>query len=105
MTRKKQTKRPAYIKDVVDRLIGRLEKKGLGRGERVSAAWRKTAGLKAAGHTRPLHIRQKVLTIEADSSAWIYGLSAEKRRLLEHLQKELEEEDIKDIRFKIGGGA
>lgn len=102
MTRKKQTKRPEYIKDIVDKVINRLEKKGPGKKEKILIAWQKIAGPKAASHSRPVGIKRKVLTIEVDSSTWIYSLSLNKREALKNLQKELKEEGIKDIRFRAG---
>ena len=102
MTRKKQTKRPEYIKDIVGKVINRLEKKGPGKKEKILMAWQKIAGLKAVRHSRPVGIKRKVLTIEVDSSTWFYSLSLKKREALKNLQKELKKEGIKDIRFRMG---
>ncbi|MBU0759852.1 MAG: DUF721 domain-containing protein [Candidatus Omnitrophica bacterium] len=102
MTRRKHTKRPEDIKGIIDKVINRLEKRGPGKKEKILAVWQKVAGSKAASHSRPIGIKRRILTVEADSSTWIYSLSLKKREMLKNLQWELKEEGIKDIRFRMG---
>ncbi len=99
--RKRKTA-PAGIGNILDKVIKKIEKKGPGKKENVLAAWQKAAGSKAAGHSRPANIRRRVLTVEIDSSTWFYALNLKKRGLLKRLKKELGEETLKEIRFRMG---
>jgi predicted nucleic acid-binding Zn ribbon protein len=103
MTKKRHAKKPEDIKGIIGKVIGKLEKKGPGKREKVLNAWRKIAGQAAAGHSRPVSVKRKIITIEVDSSTWLYSLSLKKGSILKALRPELkDEEDIKDIRFRIG---
>jgi predicted nucleic acid-binding Zn ribbon protein len=103
MTKKRHTKRPEDRKEIIGKVIGKLEKRGPGKKEKVLNAWKKTAGQAAAGHSRPVGVKRKIITIEVDSSTWLYNLSLKKGSMLKALRLELQdEEDIKDIRFRMG---
>ncbi|MBU4342528.1 MAG: DUF721 domain-containing protein [Candidatus Omnitrophica bacterium] len=99
---RKSKKQPEGIKNILGNVLGTIEKKGPGKKEKISNAWQKTAGEKAARHSRPTGLRRKVLAIEVDSSTWFYELSTKKRELLRELKKELKECKIDDIRFRMG---
>lgn len=102
MTKKRQTKRPEGIKGIIGKVISRLEKRGPDKKEKTLKAWHKTAGEPAAAHSRPVSIKRKIITIEVDSSTWLYNLSLRKGSILKALQAELKEEEIKSIRFRMG---
>jgi len=93
---------PVGIESILNKVIKKIEKKGPGKKENVLAAWRKVAGDKAVGHSRPANIKRRVLTIEIDSSTWFYMLNLKKQSLLKGLRKELGEETLKEIRFRMG---
>lgn len=102
MTRRRQAKRPEDIKGIISKVIGKLEKKGPDRREKLLRAWQKIAGGAAAAHSRPTGIKRKILTIETDSSTWLYSLSLKKNSILKDLRTELKKEEISDIRFRMG---
>lgn len=101
MTRKKEAKNPEYIKGIIGSVINKIEKRGPGKKEKVFKAWQKVAGQAAASHSRPASIKRKILTIEVDSSTWLYNFSLKKKGMVKDIQKELGEE-VRDIRFRMG---
>ncbi len=90
------------IKDVVLKVIRKIEKQDPGKKETISKVWKDTVGEKAARHTRPVGIKRKVLAIEVDSSTWLYDLNLKKRDLVKDLKKKLAKYKIEDIRFRMG---
>ncbi len=99
---RKKTQKAEGIKGILDNVIGGIETKARGKKEKILNAWQGIVGEKAATHSRPASIRQKVLTIEVDSSTWFYSLSLKKNSILKDINKELGEDKIKDIRFRTG---
>ncbi len=93
---------PVGIESVLNKVIKKIKKEGPGKKEKVISAWRKVVGDKAARHSRPANMKHKVLTVEIDSSTWFYTLNLKKKSLLERLKKELGEETLKEIRFRMG---
>ena len=99
---RREKKRPEDIRGILNKVIEKIEKQGPGKKEKILQAWQGVAGEKASGHTRPVNIRRNVLTIEVDSSTWLYELSLKKRSILKDIKKELTQYKIKDIRFRMG---
>lgn len=99
---KKQRKRPEDIKDILNKIIAKIQKHGPGRKEKILNVWQKAVGEKAKAHSRPVTIKRKVLTVEVDSSTWLYTLNLKKKSILDYLKKELGEDKIKDVRFRMG---
>lgn len=98
----RKTKRPQDIKDILKKVIGKIEKQGPDRKEKILNAWQRIAGDKAASHSRPVRITRKKMVIEVDSSTWFYSLTLQKNRLLREIIQELGEDQVKDIRFRMG---
>ncbi len=99
---RRHVRRPEGIKGILHQVIGKIEKQGPGKKEEIVSAWQNIAGERAASHTRPVSIRRKVLTIEVDSSTWLYALSLKKASMLKGLKEELAQYKIEDIRFRMG---
>lgn len=93
---------PEDIKDILSKVIGTIEKKQPGKRDKIIKSWKQIVGEKAAGHSRPVGIRRKVLNIEIDSSTWFYALNLKKRSILKDIKKELKEYNIENIRFRMG---
>ncbi len=100
MTRR--TKKPEDIKGILDKVIRRIEKQGPASREKILTAWQDIVGEKASSHSRPVGIRRRVLTIEIDSSTWLYQLNLKKMTILRDIKKELGSDKIEDIRFRMG---
>lgn len=99
---RRKIEKPEDIRGIVGKVIGKIEKQGPGKKEKIVSAWRGVVGEKAAAHSRPVNITHKVLTIEIDSSTWFYTLSLKKASILKDIKKELEQYNVEDIRFRMG---
>lgn len=99
---RRKIRKPEDIKGIVGTVIGKIEKQGPGKKEKVIASWKKAAGEGAASHSRPVSIKQQVLTIEVDSSTWLYTLNLKKISILKDIKSALKEYKVEDIRFRIG---
>ncbi|MBU3959084.1 MAG: DUF721 domain-containing protein [Candidatus Omnitrophica bacterium] len=77
-----KARRAAYIRDNPERLL------------------KKVFPRKALSHIKRTYFYKGVLTINVDSSAWLYHLSLQKEDVLEKIHKESHR--IKDIRFCLG---
>ncbi len=98
----KRERHTEKISNVLTKVIGKIGKQGAGSKEKILIAWQKVVGKRAVTHSRPVSIRKKILTIEIDSSTWMYALSLEKKRILRDLKKEMGEDRLKGVRFRIG---
>ncbi|HAZ10715.1 MAG: hypothetical protein A2047_00795 [Omnitrophica bacterium GWA2_41_15] len=101
MTRKKG-KKPEEIGLIISQVIKKLDTKTHGSIEEIVQAWHNAVEAKAISHTKPVAIKKNILTIEVDSSTWLYMLSLKKKNTLLKMQKALGKEKIKDIRFRMG---
>ncbi len=87
--------------DVLKNVISDLGKKRR-FGEELEDAWRKTAGKRAATHTRAVSLRKARLIVNVDGSSWLYELTLKKRELLKKIENKLKGKKVKEIRFRIG---
>lgn len=101
MMRKKSAK-PEGIGSIVNHVIGKLDTKTHGRREEIVAAWHKAIEPEAEYHARPVAIKKNILTVEVDSSTWLYVLSLKKRGIMGAMKKTLGDEGLEDIRFRMG---
>ena len=98
----RRAKKSEEIKDIVGRVIEKIERQEPGRKEEILSVWNSVVGEKASLHSRPVGIKSKHITIEVDSSTWLYDLTLRKRSILKDINKLLEKHKIEDIRFKMG---
>ncbi|MDP2980659.1 MAG: DUF721 domain-containing protein [Candidatus Omnitrophota bacterium] len=101
MTRKKG-KKPEDIGDILKQVIKTIDTKTHGAREEIVNAWHKAIEPGAVAHTRPVAIKKDILTVEVDSSTWLYVLSLKKKNILESMKKTLGSAKIEDIKFRIG---
>jgi predicted nucleic acid-binding Zn ribbon protein len=101
MTRKR-SKKPEDIGDIVNQVIKKLDIKTHGEREEIVAAWDKAIEPEAKLHAKPVAIKKNILTIEVDSSTWLYMLNLKKKSTLGAMRKILGETKIEDIRFRMG---
>ena len=101
MKRKKGDK-PEDIGAILKQIIKKLDTKTHGAREELTGAWKKSISQAAVFHTRPVALKKKVLTIEVDSSTWLYMLSLNKKSTLDSMKKILGSDRIKDIKFRMG---
>ena len=91
----------ASLGDIVKGVIKDLGKKRVTE-EDMAKAWEETAGKKAAKHTKPVSLKKARLTVNVDSSVWLYELSTRKKELVAGLTEKLDKKKIKEIRFRVG---
>lgn len=101
MMRKKIAK-PEGIGGVINQVITKLDAKTHGQREDVVKAWEGAIEKDAAGHTKPVAMKKNILTVEVDSSTWLYVLNLKKKSILASMQKSVGKEKVEDIRFRIG---
>jgi hypothetical protein len=93
----------ARLGDELERLVGRLDKKGGGglRGVRVAAAWKKVSGPMVEAHSTGAHLRDRTLVVFVDTPIWASELSAMAEHYRQAVNSELGEESVKAVRFTV----
>ena len=99
---RKKSNKPEDIGGIINQVIKKLDAKTHGAREEIVAAWHKAVEPGAIAHTKPVAIKKNILTIEVDSSTWLYVLSLKKRNILGAMKKTIGDEKIEDIRFRMG---
>ena len=69
---------------------------------RVGQHWADAVGAAGAEHSRPLGLRDGVLEVAVDSSAWCQQLQLRRREILEALASRLGGDAPHDLRFRLG---
>ena len=94
---------PARVGDVVSALLKNLGVDKNSVQARVACSWEAIVGKEVAAHTRPAEIRRGVLLVHVDSSPWFNELNRNHRaQVIVRLRETIGENDIRDIKFKIG---
>ena len=96
------TSRPTPIKDVLKSVFEKIESGKTYTREDVEAQWVKIVGETGFKHSRPVVYKKNVLTVYVDTSVWMQELSMQKRKILKGLQRELGQDKISELQFKIG---
>jgi predicted nucleic acid-binding Zn ribbon protein len=99
---RKKSSKPEDIGGIINQVIKKLDTKTHGAREEIVAAWHKAVEPGAALHTKPVAIKNNILTIEVDSSTWLYMLNLKKKNILKAMRITLGETKIEDIRFRMG---
>ncbi|MFA5389018.1 MAG: DUF721 domain-containing protein [Candidatus Omnitrophota bacterium] len=99
---RKKGKKPEDIGEILGQVIKKLDTKTHGAREEVVRAWQAAIEPEAASHTKPVAFKKNILTIEVDSSAWLYVLSLKKKNILAAMKKRAGDAKIEDVRFRIG---
>lgn len=82
-----------------------MAQKGFGRvraAEAFDQAWRAAAGAMAAGYSRVGMLRRGRLEVVVANSMLVQELTYQKETLLESLREHLPDENIRDLRFRVG---
>ena len=72
--------------------------------EAIEEIWKRVAGERAAGHSRPKTLRGGRLLVEVENSGWMYTLSPRRPWLLQGLVEWLGLGRVKGLSFRIGEG-
>jgi predicted nucleic acid-binding Zn ribbon protein len=96
------SREPRHIADVLSALMAR---RGYGRVQSADAcakAWRQAAGERIAECTRATAVRRGVLEVLVTNSTLVQEMTFEKRALIERLTALAPDENIRDLRFRVG---
>lgn len=102
----RSTKKPGRsaraLGDIVTGVLKDLGGKGRLTEEDMCEAWRRSAGDRAAKHSRPVSLRGGTIFINVDRSSWLHELTVRKKELVVSLGETVQGKKIRDIRFRIG---
>lgn len=88
------------IKDIIPHVFEQLTDRIPQTQTKIQRIWQNAIDAKMAQHSTLSDFTDGVLTVEVDSSAWLYQMNLNKRKILIQLQDEIR--DIKNIQFKTG---
>ena len=90
------------IADIIKSVFSHLENEKNCSKEDIEERWKEIAGEAGFKHTRPVTLRNCVLTVRVDSSVWLQEMSMQKRKILKQLKSIFGKDRISEIHFKIG---
>jgi predicted nucleic acid-binding Zn ribbon protein len=93
---------PVPISDVIKSVFTKIEGEKTVSKEFIETSWRQAAGEAGFKHSTPVELKNGLLLVRVDSSAWMQELALEKRKILKALQRALGKDRITGINFKIG---
>jgi predicted nucleic acid-binding Zn ribbon protein len=93
---------PEAIKEVLAQLMARRGFAGVRRASACEHAWREAAGELAARYTRVGSVRRGRLEVTVANSTLLQELTFQKRALVAALGRLLPDENIRDLRFRVG---
>lgn len=93
---------PQQIGSILTELMARRGYARVRSTEACEAAWREAAGPLAAEYTRVGSLRRGTLEVVVANSTLIQELGFRKESLLKTLSKLLPDEDIRQLRFRVG---
>jgi hypothetical protein len=91
----------AGLRDALESLVERLDKKGLYARSRVAEAWRTAAGPEIDAHTTGAFLRDGELVIYVDSPVWATELTSLSEMLRSALNEAVGEDLVSSMRFVV----
>lgn len=88
------------IKNIIPQVIEGLSGKRPDARQKLEQFWENVLEKKERAHARLIGWREKTISVQVDSPAWLYQMKTKKGKILARLQKEFPE--IEDVSFKIG---
>ena len=93
---------PRPVRDVLSQLFAKRGYAQIQTAAGCTAAWREAVGEKIATDTRPGNVRRGVLEVLVRNSSVLQVLGFEKTRIVRALTKLVPEQQIRDVRFRVG---
>ena len=93
---------PRPIKGIVKEVLEELGQDKDTKESQVLDVWPEVVGKRATKHTRPVVLKDEKLTVNVDTSGWLYELSPKKIVILEKLKKRVGPHLVKEISFRVG---
>ena len=96
-------KRPEKrISDILDGILQKDESEAVSLPEKIAERWPVVAGEQLAQHTRPAHLKNGILYINADHPGWLTELRRlPKAHMLKKIASIPDIPEVKDIRFQL----
>ena len=93
---------PQPIGDVISQLMPRRGYARVRAAGACTEAWRAAAGERLASCTRATAIRRGVLEVLVENSTMVQEINFQKKALINRLAELLPEENIRDVKFRVG---
>jgi predicted nucleic acid-binding Zn ribbon protein len=93
---------PRPMRDVLSQLLAKRGYAQIQTAAGCTAAWREAVGEKIATDTRPGNVRRGVLEVLVRNSSVLQVLGFEKTKIVRTLTKLVPEQQIRDVRFRVG---
>lgn len=93
----------APLSRLLEGVLANLDLRSRFREHLALLAWPQIAGAAVSAHTRPEAVRDGVLIIAVDTSAWAQELHMRRPELLARMAAQVGEGLIRDIHFRTGG--
>jgi len=92
------------ISGALSRALRRCGLEGELRGWQAVDDWPRLVGERVSRHTRAVGFRHGTLRVEVEGAAWMHELGFLKRDLIRRLNRHLEAELVRDLRFYLAPG-
>ena len=89
------------LSESIEKVIGRLEKNQKKAGQCIYSQWQGIVGKLFARHCSPVDLRDGILIVNVEGSAWMYMLRLKSAQILRKINK-ISKQDIQAIRLRIG---
>jgi hypothetical protein len=93
---------PQHIADVLAQLMARRGYARVRSARALAEAWRQAAGEQLAMCTRAMGIRRGVLEVLVGNSTLVQEIGFKKRAFIRHLAELLPDENIRDLKCRVG---
>jgi len=93
---------PRQVREVMSQLLAKRGYAQVQTAATCESAWREAVGEKLAGDTRPGHIRRGVLEVLVRNSVALQELSFVKSKVVRTLKQLIPEQQIRDVKFRVG---
>ncbi len=101
MTKKKDSKL-IHISDILNSALGRYRPARDMEMTQIWDIWDTAVGRAIAMNAKPDAFKEGHLTVNVSSSAWIHQLKFLEKEIISNINKQMDKNLIKQIRFKIG---
>lgn len=93
---------PKPVREVLSQLLARQGYAQIQTAASCEAAWREAVGAKLAGNTRPGNVKRGVLEVLVRNSSVSSELAFLKSKIIKTFTKLVPEQQIRDVRFRVG---
>jgi|SRR4051794_2768643 len=93
---------PKPVRDVLSQLLAKRGYAQVQTAAACTAAWNQAVGEKLSADTRPGNVRRGILEVLVRNSVSVQELSFLKIKIVKTLTKLVPEQQIRDLRFRVG---